>query len=145
VIKGYYDNITVGDAVETKGRTVTEADIVNFAGISGDFHPLHLDSVHAEAGPFGRRIAHGLLVLSIATGLAPLDPDTVLAFYGIDRLRFLRPAYIGDTISVRSEVIGLVERNAASGVVVSAMTVRNQDRADLLAGQIRMLVSRRPS
>jgi acyl dehydratase len=143
MIRGYFEDNAPGDRIVTRARTVTEADIVGFAGLSGDWHPLHTDADYAERGPFGRRIAHGMLVLSILTGLAPLDTETVLAFYGIDRLRFVRPAYIGDTIHVVSEVREAQERDERSGVIVSDVSVLDQRDTLLVSGVFRMLVKRR--
>lgn len=142
MIKGYFEDHAVGDRLVTRGRTVTEADIVNFAGLSGDFHPLHTDRRHAEAGPFGERIAHGMLVLSIATGLAPLDPETVIAFYGIDKLRFVRPTRIGDTIHLVSDVVEASERDADSGVICNDVSILNQDDELLARATFRMVVRR---
>jgi acyl dehydratase len=143
MIRGYFEDNAPGDRIVTRARTVTEADVVGFAGLSGDWHPLHTDAHYAEQGPFGRRIAHGMLVLSILTGLAPLDSETVLAFYGIDRLRFIRPAYIGDTIHVVSEVQEAQERDERSGVIVSDVRVLDQQDNLLVSGVFRMLVKRR--
>lgn len=143
MIRGYFEDNTVGNRIETRARTVTEADIVGFAGLSGDWHPLHTDAAHAGRGPFGQRIAHGMLVLAILTGLAPLDPETVLAFYGIDRLRFLRPTFIGDTIHVVSVVKEAQPRDDASGVIASDVSVLDEQGNVLVAGVFRMLVRRR--
>src|SRR5690242_21421744 len=92
----YFEDFPVGAEHVTRGRTITEADIVNFAGLSGDFIELHTNEEYARQTPFGRRIAHGALVFSISTGLTTqmnLVNDTVLAFYGIDKLRFTNPVF----------------------------------------------------
>ncbi len=102
----YFEEFNIGDTIETMGRTVTEADIVNFAGLSGDFYGLHTDEEFAKKTPFGTRIAHGLLVLSIATGLAMrlgFMEGTVDAFMGLE-WQFRRPVFIGDTVRVHAEV-----------------------------------------
>jgi 3-hydroxybutyryl-CoA dehydratase len=143
MIRGYFEDNQVGNRIQTRARTVTEADIVGFAGLSGDWHPLHTDAAYAGRGPFGQRIAHGMLVLAILTGLAPLDSETVLAFYGIDRLRFLRPTYIGDTIHVVSVVTEAQPRDDASGVIVSDVSVLDEQDNVLVSGVFRMLVKRR--
>jgi oxepin-CoA hydrolase/3-oxo-5,6-dehydrosuberyl-CoA semialdehyde dehydrogenase len=97
----YFDELEIGDALKTHARTITEADIVNFAGISGDFFYAHVDETAIADSIFDRRCAHGYLVISIAAGLF-VDPKKgpVLANYGIDDLRFVKPVYIGDTIHV---------------------------------------------
>jgi len=83
LITRYFDDIQVGEKSVTRSRTITEADIVNFASLSGDWYPLHCDAEYAKKSPFGDRIAHGLLILSAASGLTPLEPGPVLAFYGM--------------------------------------------------------------
>ena len=102
----FFEDFNVGDDIETMARTITEADIVNFAGLSGDFYRLHTDEEYAKTTMFGTRIAHGLLVLSIATGLAMrlgFMEGTVEAFMGLD-WQFRRPVFIGDTVRVHLQV-----------------------------------------
>ena len=103
-----------GCASATAGRTVTETYIVNFAGITGDWNEIHTNKESAERGMFKQRIAHGALIFSIATGLSVRlgqTADTVLAFYGLDRLRFVKPTFIGDTVHVRQKVESKSERD----------------------------------
>jgi 3-hydroxybutyryl-CoA dehydratase len=103
----YFEEFEVGQAVTTGGRTVTEADIVSFSYLSGDWNAIHTDAEYAARHPFGQRVAHGLLVLSIATGLANqlgFMEDTVLAFREVGSWKFSLPTYIGDTIHVRATV-----------------------------------------
>lgn len=144
MISGYFEDNVLGSRMVTRGRTVTEADVVAFAGISGDWHPLHTDAAFARQGPFGERIAHGMLILAIATGLVPLDAQTVMAFYGIDKLRFVRPTKLGDTIHVVTEVIEAIPRNDTSGIVVNEVRIENNCSELLVTSQFRMLVRRRP-
>jgi oxepin-CoA hydrolase/3-oxo-5,6-dehydrosuberyl-CoA semialdehyde dehydrogenase len=95
----YFDELAVGDALRTARRTVTEADIVNFAGVSGDFFYAHMDAIAASDSMFERRVAHGYFVLSAAAGLfVDPAPGPVLANYGLETLRFVKPVYPGDTI-----------------------------------------------
>jgi acyl dehydratase len=108
-LNNYFDDLAVGDRFVSRARTVTEADIALFSGLSGDYHPLHTDEVYARTGPFGRRIAQGCLTLSLATGLEfslmGSNESRVIAFYGMDRVRFVKPVFIGDTIySIRSNL-----------------------------------------
>src|SRR4051812_7381977 len=95
------DDLRIGDEWESPGRTITEADVVLFAGLSGDFNPLHCNRQFSEQGPFGQRVAHGLLILAISTGLVSNAPrvDT-LAFLAILEWRFLLPVAFGDTLRV---------------------------------------------
>jgi 3-hydroxybutyryl-CoA dehydratase len=93
-----------GAELTTRGRTITEADLVSFSSLTGDWHPQHGDSQWAAASRFGERVAHGMLVLSYAVGLMPFDPERVVALRGLEGVTFKRPVRIGDTIRVRSRV-----------------------------------------
>ena len=102
----YFEDYNIGDSATTQGRTVTEADIVSFAALSGDWNPIHVDAEYAKEGMFGERIAHGMLGLSIATGLAirlGFLEETVIAFMGLD-WKFRGAIKIGDTIRMKAEV-----------------------------------------
>jgi acyl dehydratase len=125
----YFEDFTVNSVSTSRSRTITEADIVNFAGLSGDFVELHMSETYAAKGPFGRRIAHGALVFSISTGLGiqmNQITDTVIAFYGVDKLRFTRPVFIGDTVHVAKKVASKEPKGAGRGVVTFETTVLNQ-------------------
>lgn len=125
----FYDDFVVDSVSTSRGRTVTEADIVNFAGLSGDFVELHMSETYAAQGPFGKRIAHGALIFSISSGLSvQLNQiqETVIAFYGIDKLRFTRPVFIGDTIHVVKKVVGKEQKGAGRGIVTFETKVLNQ-------------------
>jgi 3-hydroxybutyryl-CoA dehydratase len=101
----YADDVEVGQEWHSLGRTITEADIVNFAGLSGDFNPIHLDHEFARTTPFHRPIAHGLLILSIGSGLALyIPPMRTLAFVGLRDWQFKGPVFIGDTVRVHTRV-----------------------------------------
>jgi 3-hydroxybutyryl-CoA dehydratase len=117
VLNRYFDEIQVGDRYTSRGRTITEADIVNFSGITGDWYPLHTDIEYAKNTAFKQRIAHGMLILSIATGLVPLTPGFLVAFYGMEQVRFTNPTFIGDTIHVEDEVIEKTDKGDKGGVV----------------------------
>lgn len=131
--KRYYHEIEVGEtyAVE-QARTITEADIVNFAGLSGDFHPLHMSVPHAADTEFGERLAHGNLVFSIAEAIiADMNPHAFS--YGYDELRFIRPVPIGTTLTVRREVIETEEYNEDLGRVVYQYEVEDEEGETVLA------------
>ncbi|TAM74554.1 phenylacetic acid degradation bifunctional protein PaaZ [bacterium] len=135
----YFDDLRIGESLLTHRRTVTEADIVAFGGISGDFFYMHFDEVAARESSFGQRIAHGYFVLSAAAGLfVSPAPGPVLANYGLDTLRFVKPVRIGDTIQARLTCKRKVDRRKADaqgrrhGVVTWDVEVRNQDD-DLVA------------
>jgi 3-hydroxybutyryl-CoA dehydratase len=144
----FYDEFKINDTFQTSGRTVTEADIVAFAGLSGDFNSLHMDQEYAKTGTFGQRIAHGLLVLSISSGLtvqAGLTTDSIIAFYGIDRLRFVEPVLIGDTVRVKNRVIDLTPKkdDETSGLITFETTVTKQNDKTVLVYHRRLLLRRR--
>lgn len=144
MISEYFDDIEVGDRHTTRGRTITETDIVSFAMFSGDWHPIHTDVEFAEADPrFGQRIAHGALVISVALGLVDFRPEAMKAFYGIDRLRFVAPTHIGDTLHVATEVLAVEPRTADDGVVTSRFTVLNQRGGEVLVAELKTVVIRR--
>jgi 3-hydroxybutyryl-CoA dehydratase len=141
----YFEEHEIGQRWTTWARTVTEADVVNFAGLSGDFYPIHVDQQYAEQSLFGRRIAHGVLVLSFATGMVPAVPGRVVAFYGIDRLRFLKPTFIGDTVHVEMEVVDLRDKGDAGGIVDYAMRIVNQHGDPVILCNYLLLMHKRPA
>jgi methylmalonyl-CoA epimerase len=127
----FFDDLRVGEQISTHGRTMTEADMVNFAGLTGDINPLHMDEEYAKRTRFGRRLPHGQLVFVLALGLAervigPLFQDSMVAFYGVDRKRFVRPVFLGDTIKLRRQVQALEPRTDGTGVVTFDDQVSNQ-------------------
>ena len=138
----YFDDVEVGEKITSRGRTITESDIVEFAKFSGDWFSLHTDVEYAKGSMFGARIAHGLLVLSVASGLIPPKAPYTIAFYGMDRIRFINPSRIGDTIHVEIEVIEKEERNDQSGVVTYRQTIKNQRDEDVAAGIMKVLLTR---
>lgn len=142
----YFEDFTVGHRTVSRSRSITEADIVNFAGLSGDFVELHMSEEYARGGPFGRRIAHGLLVLSVSSGLMVQmgqTTDTVIAFYGIDRLRFTKPTFIGDTVHVEKEVVALERKGPDRGVITFSTRVLNQNGEPVVVYQDKLMVKAR--
>lgn len=137
----------MGERFATAARNVTEDDVASFATLTGDGYGLHMDEAVAAAGPYGQRIAHGMLTLSIAIGLmmsrAENGDGPVLAFYGIDRVRFTRPVFFGDTLRVRVEVAGLEERDAERGIVSFRDEIENQDGETVAVMEKRLLYKRR--
>jgi 3-hydroxybutyryl-CoA dehydratase len=144
----YFEEFEVGRVIETRGRTITETDIVNFAGVSGDFNPMHTDAAYAAQTQFGQRVAHGMLGLSIASGLAYQTgflEGTVIAFTGVE-WKFRAPMLIGDTIRVQAQVSKLREMKAAGGGFVTFdVKVVNQDDAVTQKGEWTLLIASRPS
>ena len=145
-----FEDLTVGDSLLTHRRTVTDADIVAFGGISGDFFYMHFDEIAAKASPFGKRIAHGYFVLSAAAGLFVSPGEgPVLANYGLDTLRFVKPVGIGDTIRARLTCKRKIDRNKVGadgrgqGVVAWDVEVTNQDGEVVASYDILTLVAKR--
>jgi acyl dehydratase len=115
-----FDDLAVGDEWESPGRTVTEADVVGFAGLSGDYNALHMDHEAARQGPFGKPVAHGLLGLAIASGLASHSPRVeTMAFLAIIEWKFLRPIGFGDTIRVITRVVALEPKSRGRRGIVT--------------------------
>jgi acyl dehydratase len=143
----YFEDVRVGFRFETPRRTVTEADLVAFAGVSGDFNPLHTDSVFAAESIYGERIAHGALVLSLATGLRQrvgLFDGTLMGLLEIRNWRFAAPVRIGDTIRVVNEVTELRETSKPDrGIMVQRIEVLNQNDAVVQSGEFVMMLRRR--
>ncbi|MFC7132934.1 MULTISPECIES: MaoC/PaaZ C-terminal domain-containing protein [Salinibaculum] len=146
-MEGGFEAVSVGDGFTTRGRTVTEADVVNFAGVSGDFNHLHTDAEVMADSPFGERIVHGALVFSVLTGLvwqsrSDAAREHVVAFYGIDRMRFVQPLFIGETIHGDVEVVDKepTDHPKATGVVRQEVAAVNQDDETVLSCEFLLLV-----
>jgi len=142
----FYEDFSEGQQFRTGARTITEADIVNFAGISGDFNPLHMDETFGKTTPFGRRIAHGLLVLSISSGLSQsmgILTGTTIAFLGLE-WRFVKPVFINDTVRLNLSVADLRETSKPDrGIIVFDCEVVNQEGAVVQEGKRTLMVRRR--
>ncbi|MCX5990734.1 MAG: MaoC/PaaZ C-terminal domain-containing protein [Chloroflexi bacterium] len=139
----YFEDFNVGDRIVTRGRTITEADIVMFSAFSGDWHPLHTDVEYAKQGPFKERIAHGFLVLSVASGLLPLSEIAIIAFYGMDKVRFIAPVRLLDTIHVEFTAIDKQDRDERGGVITFRETIRNQRGEEVVVGTMRSYIAKR--
>lgn len=144
----YFEDFTPGDESTTPGRTITEADIVNFASLTGDWYELHTNVEFASKTRFGQRIAHGALIFSISTALnVRVMPagNTLIAFYGVDKLRFVKPTFIGDTVHCVNKILEKTEKDASCGVVASLCDVTNQRGEVVVSYTSRALWQRRPA
>lgn len=141
----FFEDYELGAARETFGRTITEADIVLHAGQTGDFYPHHMDAEWCRTQPFGRRMAHGTLVFSVAVGMTAGEINPRAMSYGYDRLRFVKPVLIDDTIRSRVWVKEKREdpKRKAHGIVVESLEVSNQRREIVLVAEHLLLVERR--
>ena len=145
----YFEEFEVGQKITSAGRTIAESDVMNFAGFSGDYNQIHTDAEFAKGTPYGQRIAHGLLGLSIASGLAMRTgvlEGTVIAFREINNWKFIKPVFIGDTIHVEMEVI---ETKAlpriGGGSIELVLDVKKQTGETVMKGIWTVLVMSKPS
>ena len=122
-----FRELSVDERFQTAGRTVREPDILQFSDLTGDAHPQHVDPEWAASSRFGEQIAHGLLVLSFAVGLLPLDPDRVVALRRVGDAVFKQPVKIGDALHVEGKITALKELDPETGLVEAALRILNQD------------------
>lgn len=148
---GYrYDDLFVGMRFRSPGRTISEADLVNFAGLTGDFSELHTSDIYAQASQFGRRVAHGMLGLAYAHGLMWARTgelrETAIAFLGIDGWKFAGPIFVGDTIFVDYELVELRDSRSRPTQAIAVFEVKlvRQDGAVVQHGRKALLVSKVP-
>jgi 3-hydroxybutyryl-CoA dehydratase len=146
----YFEDFHVGDAITTPARTITETDIVLFAALSGDWNPIHTDAEHAKQMVYGERIAHGLLTLAVGSGLMFRAgergiPRSTIALWGIEKVRFVAPTKIGDTLHVEGEVVQLTAVDAQRGLLTFQQRIVNQRGETVLSYTSKLLVARRPT
>jgi 3-hydroxybutyryl-CoA dehydratase len=144
----YFEEFETGHKIMSVGRTIAESDIVTFAGLSGDFNQIHTDADFSKGTPFGQRVAHGLLGLAIASGLAMRTgvlEGTVLAFREINNWKFVKPVFIGDTVHVEMEII---EKKAlpriGGGAISISIELKNQVGVTAMKGIWTVLVASCP-
>jgi acyl dehydratase len=140
----FFEDYQTGEVRETGGRTVTETDIILHAGQTGDFYPHHMDAEWCKLQHFGQRIAHGTLIFSVAVGMTAgaVNPEAIS--YGYDRLRFIKPVFIADTIRVRVSVKEKRDhKNPSHGIVSELVEVLNQRNETVLACEHLLLVKKR--
>jgi acyl dehydratase len=144
----YFEEFAVGQSITSAGRTVTEADVMAFAGLSGDWNAIHVDAEYAKQGLFGQRVAHGLLGLSMASGLAVqlgFMRETVLAFRDIGEWKFSLPIYLGDTIHIRATVVETKPMaRLGGGMVTFKVELLNQEEKVVQRGTWTVLVKSQP-
>jgi acyl dehydratase len=140
----FFEDYEVGAARQSSGRTITEADIVLHAGQTGDFYPHHMDAEWCRTQPFGQRMAHGTLIFSVGVGLTAGAINWQAMSYGYDRLRFVRPVFIGDTIRVKVTIKEKRDdpKRVGQGIVVEALEVTNQRGETVLVCEHLLLVNR---
>jgi 3-hydroxybutyryl-CoA dehydratase len=137
-----YDELRTGQEFVSRGRTITEADVVGFAALTGDWHPQHSDAVWAAESAFGERIAHGMLVISFAVGLVPLDPRRVVALRRLGDVVFKRPVRLGDTLRVSGRIADLSPVSDEAGLVTLSWSIHNQEGQLVCRARVEVLWSR---
>ena len=145
IVEQYFEDYEIGFTRRTFGRTITEADIVLHAGQTGDFFPHHMDREWCATQDFGQRMAHGTLIFSVAIGMTASVINPHAMSYGYDKLRFIQPVFINDTITVEAKISERRDHpsRASHGFVHEAVTVTNQNLAIVLACVHLYLVARR--
>lgn len=143
----YYEEFEVGEVYTTPARTISECDVMAFAGLSGDYNPIHTNHEFAVMTQFGQRLAHGALGLSVATGLIArtgLFDGTAIAFLGIDNWKFKAPILFGDTIHVEFTITAMREtKNLATGILTRNVKIINHRGETVQAGDMTLMVHRR--
>jgi len=144
----FFEEFSPGQKIISVGRTITESDVVSFAGLTGDYNQIHTDQEFSKATPFGQRVAHGLLCLSIGMGLTTRTgflEGTVLAFREIINWKFTKPVFIGDTIHVELEVTETKEiRRLGGGLIQIKAEIKNQHGEVTARGMWEALIASRP-
>ncbi len=147
--KVFFEDYEVGELLVSPGRTITETDIILFAGLTGDWHPIHTNVEYAKKTMFGERIAHGMLGLSVGSALIfrlgpyVFTPKKFIAFYGIDKVRFTGPIKIGDTIRCEAKVAEMKERDENTGTIAYEAAIKNQRDEDCVVFTPKILVGRK--
>lgn len=145
----YFEEFTVGQTIVTAARTITESDIVSFAGLSGDYNQIHTDAEFAKSTPFGQRIAHGILTLSVISGLAVQTgfmEGTIIAFREINEWKFSKPVFIGDTVHATLEITETKTlRRLGGGAITIKLNVINQHNDVVMSGTWTALIASKPA
>lgn len=147
--KEFFEDCRVGEKALSPGRTLTETDIVLFAALTGDWLPIHTNAEYAKTTLFGERIAHGLLVLTVGSALLlrlgefAVLPKAMIALYEVEKVRFVAPAKIGDTIHTESEVVRMTELDQTRGLISIRGEIKNQRNELLVTFTLKGLAGRR--
>lgn len=141
----FFEDYVVGSNRQSTGRTITEADVVLHAGQTGDFYPHHMDAEWCRTQPFEQRIAHGTLIFSVGVGMTAGQINPVAMSYGYDRLRFIKPVFLNDTIRAKVTVSEKRDhpKRRTHGIVAEALEVTNQRGELVLIAEHLLLVERR--
>ena len=148
--RDYMEDYTVGEKMVSPSRTITEADIVNFAMITGDWHPIHINKEYAKTSVFGERIAHGMLTLTLGSALCmwmgpnTYSPKSFIAFITMDGVKITVPTKIGDTLHWEGTVANLEAKSKGRGIITYDCAIKNQRDETCLTYVHKMMVGTRP-
>lgn len=137
-----YGELAIGQRARSRGRTITETDVVNFCGLTGNWLEIHANAEFAKQSMFGQRVVQGGLVFVISNALFGFDSSVVEAFYGVDKLRFLKPTFIGDTLHAESQIIAMQDKGDKHGVVTAQLWAVNQRSEQVLSCEFKLLIRR---
>ena len=137
-----FDSLSVGQRFRSSERIVRDTDVIVFSALTGDWHPQHCDPEWAARGPFGERIAHGMLILSLAVGLVPLDPERVVALRRVGDVVFKRPVRLNEAVHVAGELTALRPIDDGNGLVEFSWQIRNHEDALVARASVQVLWSR---
>ncbi|MGR3425574.1 MAG: MaoC/PaaZ C-terminal domain-containing protein [Pseudooceanicola nanhaiensis] len=135
-----FGDLTVGTVRTSRGRTLTETDVVNFCMLTGNWLEIHSNTEFASAALYGQRLVQGSLVFSIVNALIPFDPTVVEVFYGTDKMRFLKPTFIGDTVWARAEITALTPKKDGAGVATCELLGVNQRHEKIFRCEFSLLI-----
>lgn len=137
-----FNELVLGLRSRSRGRTITETDVVNFCGLTGNWLDIHADAEFAKGSQFGQRVVQGGLVFVVSNALFSFDGGVIAAFYGVDKLRFRKPVFIGDTLHAETEIIGLREKGESHGVATALLQTLNQHGEVVLSCDFSVLLHR---
>lgn len=137
-----FDRLSLGEVRTSRGRTVTETDVVHFCMLTGNWLEIHANEEFAKTTRFGKRVVQGTLVFSIVSTLFEFRAAFIEAFYGVDHLRFIKPTFIGDTLTARVEITALRDRDDRCGIVTAHLTGINQHDETVMACEFALLVKK---
>jgi len=138
-----FGELQIGQRARSRGRTMTETDVVNFCMLTGNWLEIHANAEFAKKTMYGQRVVQGGLVFVVVNALLGFDSGVVAAFYGVDKLRFLKPTFIGDTLHAETEVIRLREKDADHGVATAQLFGVNQRDEQVLSCEFSLLIRKR--
>lgn len=140
MVNAPFSELVIGERRVSRGRTITETDVVQFCMLTGNWLELHTNVEFAKSTLYGQRLVQGGLVFVVCNALLGFDPELIEAFYGVDRLRFTKPTFIGDTLYARTEIIGLRAKGEHQGVATLRLDGINQRNEIVLTCEFSLLV-----